>query len=286
MATTVARASRIEKSLPLNHAAKERAHVKQKAPLQLPLWADLERAIPNHLARSSLFAPIARGKRKLHDKTKLASRGDVQMFVSGKQLDEADCDVFMQSIHEARRVPLGDPVFINRAEFLRAIGRNTGKRDYQWLHESFERLSFAMLSIDTKRYAIGTTTKSRVMHLIDGFDHDPDRDAYTLRIDPRMLALYSNNEFALVDWDKRRKIEHQADMAKWLQRLIATSKDRVQRYALDDLKERMQYASPMRLFRPALMRAMLELDRLEILAAPRIELSTRKKLQAVWTRLD
>ena len=35
---------------------------------QLPLWPDLERAIPNHLARSSLFAPIAPGRRKQHDR--------------------------------------------------------------------------------------------------------------------------------------------------------------------------------------------------------------------------
>ena len=35
---------------------------------QLPLWPDLERAIPNQLARSSLFAPISRGARKTHDR--------------------------------------------------------------------------------------------------------------------------------------------------------------------------------------------------------------------------
>ena len=40
---------------------------------QLPLWPDLERAIPNHLARSSLFAPISRGARKTHDRAEIAS---------------------------------------------------------------------------------------------------------------------------------------------------------------------------------------------------------------------
>ncbi len=41
---------------------------------QLPLWPDLERAIPNHLARSSLFAPIAPGRRKQHDRAEIAKR--------------------------------------------------------------------------------------------------------------------------------------------------------------------------------------------------------------------
>lgn len=253
--------------------------------IKLPAWPDAERAIPNHVARSSLFAPVARGRRKIHDRAEIACRSDVRIFFSGKQLDEADCDVFMQAMHEARRVPLGEPVAINRAEFLRAIGRVKGTTAYDWLHGAFERLSFAMLSIETKRYTIGTTPRSKVMHLVDGFDHEPDTDSYVLRIDPRMVLLFGNREFARVDWDKRLRIEHQADMAKWLQRLVATSSDAVQRYALDELKERMQYASPMRKFKEALMAALRELERLEIIAKPKIETSTRGIEQAVWTRL-
>ena len=52
---------------------------------QLPLWPDLERAIPNHLARSSLFAPISRGARKTHDRAEIASREDVKIMFTGKQ---------------------------------------------------------------------------------------------------------------------------------------------------------------------------------------------------------
>lgn len=247
----------------------------------LPIWPDAQRAIPNHLARSSLFAPVARGRRKLHVDAELASRSDARILFSGQQLDEADCDVFMQAMHEARRVPLGEPVTINRAQFLRAIGRATGKQNYEWLHASFKRLAFAMLSIETKRYTIGTP-RSEVMHLVDGFSHDPEADTYVLRIDPRMLVLYGNREFARIDRDKRLRIEHQADMAKWLQRLVATSGDAVQRYALDELKERMQYASPMRKFKEALMAALCELERLRIIADPEIGTSTRGVEQAAW----
>jgi hypothetical protein len=91
---------------------------------QLPLWADFERAIPNHLARSSLFAPIARGKRKMLDNVELASPNGVQITYSGHQLDMGDCDVFMQALHEIRLAPLGERVRINRAAFLRGMGRS------------------------------------------------------------------------------------------------------------------------------------------------------------------
>lgn len=253
--------------------------------MQLPPWPDAMQAIPNHLARSSLFAPIARGRRKLLDAVEIPSRGDVRLRYTGHQLDEADCDVWMQLLHEARRVPLGEPVVINRAAFLRAIGRSTGKKDYRWLHESIGRLGIAALYIEAKHYTIGNTPRSSLLHLVKGFDHDPDTDTYVLEMDRRLVLLFGNREFAQIDRDKRLQIEHHVDMAKSLQRLVATSSDRIQRHSLPELKERMRYASPMRKFRDALLDALRELERLKIIAKPRIEASTRGVEQATWARL-
>src|ERR1039457_5839321 len=207
-------------------------------PVQLPLWKELARAIPNHLARSNLFAPVGRGKRKIHDHAQLASRSDVQIYFSGKQLDEADCDVWMQCLHLARLTPLGAHIVINRAEFLRAIGRNPKSgTSYEWLHESMNRLAFGMLSIKTKRYEIGiqeakdkTETnpvaiqepreskrgKDSVIHLITGFDFDEETAVYILSIDPRVRELFSHREFALLDWEKGMLIKPRADLTKYL----------------------------------------------------------------------
>jgi hypothetical protein len=254
--------------------------------VQLPRWKDLERAIPNHLARSSLFAPVQRGKRKAHRGTRLATRSDVEIYFDGDQLDEADCDVWMQCLHEARKVPLGQPIIINRSQFLRSIGRRPDGRTYLWLHESMSRLTFGMLSISTKKYSIGKNSKGSSLHLIDKFDFDHDYDQYVLSIDARMRSLFSDREFALVDWNKRMQIAHRTDLAKFLQRLVATSADQVHRHALDDLRERACYTGRMRDFKVAMTEAMAELERLEIIAGARIELSTRSKEQVVWTRLN
>ena len=264
---------------------KAKAKQQKAEVIQLPLWTEVERAIPNHLARSSLFAPIARGRRKQHRKTPLVSRSDANIFFSGDQLDEADCDVWLQLLHEARLVPLGQDVTINRAEFLRKIGRGAGKSAYVWLHTSIERLCFGMLAIETRKYAIGTTPHSRVMHLVDGFDHDPKKDTYVLRIDPRMLVMFCHAEFSLIDWEKRFLIGKRVDLAKRLQRLVATSADKVQRYSLEHLKEVCCYDSPMRKFREALIEAMDELERLHIIRNPKIETSSQGKEQAYWQRI-
>ena len=272
-------------------AAEVAAKAEQKAaetPRQmfLPGMDEFMRAMPNHIARSSLFAPVARGRRKLHDGTLLQSRGDAEIRFSGKQLDEAQADVWMQAMKEAQRQPLGTPVVINRTDFLRAIGRTKGGENYKWLHRTMQDLAFAMLVIEVTKddgkpkLSIG---KTRALHLIAGFDYDEASEEYTLTIDPRWHAMYGNREFALIDWEKRREFGRNQDMAKTLQRLVATSSNPVQRYALDWLKGKMEYGGRMRDFRDALTRACTELERLEIITAHKIENSTKGKPQlALW----
>ena len=268
--------------------AREAAEQKAQEPRQmfLPGMDEFMRAMPNHIARSSLFAPVARGRRKMHDGTILQSRGDAEIRFSGKQLDEAQADVWMQAMKEAQRQPLGTPVVINRTDFLRAIGRTKGGENYKWLHRTMQDLAFAMLVIEVTKddgkpkLSIG---KTRALHLIAGFDYDEASEEYTLTIDPRWHAMYGNREFALIDWEKRREFGRNQDMAKTLQRLVATSSNPVQRYALDWLKGKMEYGGRMRDFRDALTRACTELERLEIITAHKIEDSTKGKPQlALW----
>ena len=211
-------------------AAEVAAKAEQKAaetPRQmfLPGMDEFMRAMPNHIARSSLFAPVARGRRKLHDGTILQSRGDAEIRFSGKQLDEAQADVWMQAMKEAQRQPLGEAVTINRAEFLREIGREKSGQAYKWLHRTMQDLAFAMLVIEVMKadgkpkLSIG---KTRALHLIAGFDYDEDSEEYTLTIDPRWHTMYGNREFALIDWQKRREFGRNQDMAKTLQRLVGS----------------------------------------------------------------
>lgn len=254
--------------------------------LFLPGLDDFMRAMPNHIARSSLFAPVARGRRKLHDGTILQSRGDAEIRFSGKQLDEAQADVWMQCMKEAQSQPLGMSVVIKRRAFLQAIGRTDTGPNYKWLHRTMQDLAFGMLVIEVKKsdgkpkLLIG---KTRALHMIEGFDYDDDTEAYTLRIDPRWHGMYGNREFALIDWEKRKEFGRNQDMAKTLQRLVATSSDLVQRYALDWLKSKMDYSGRHRDFRDALARACVELERLEIITAHKIEDSARGNAQlGLW----
>ena len=273
-------------------AARQRLEQTQAStPVQmfLPGMEAFMRAMPNPVARSSLFAPIARGRRRMHAGTVLVSRADAVLEYWGEQLDEADADICLQLMYEARKAPLGQPVTINRAAFLRAIGRSTGKHDYEWFHRRMKALTAGTLITEAKKadgstkYRIGHT---KAFHILSDFDYDEEAETYTYTVDPRWAVLFGNQEYSLLDWDKRLQFKRGQDLAKSLQRLIVTSSDAVQRYSLDFLKERAQFASPMRKFKETLTAAMRELERLEIIAGGRIERGTKGKEQAVWTRIQ
>ena len=271
-------------------AARGREAAEQKAaetPRQLFLPGFDIGAFPNHLNRSSFIAPIARGRRKRHQQTEMVTRKDCVLEYTGEQLDEADGDLIMALIAFAQPYPLGTPVPLNRKELLRKIKPGSiGSTQYEWLYKSMKRLREGVLFLEARkpdgstRYSVG---KMQSFNVLKDLDYDGESETYTFILDPRWVVMFGNREYSLIDWDKRMQIGRGLDMAKTLQRLLATSANPVQRYALDGLKAQMEYASPMRKFKEALTAACKELERLEIVSAWRIEDSTKGKPQlALW----
>lgn len=241
-------------------------------------------AMPNHLNRSSFIAPIARGPRTFHRQTVMVSRSDCVLEYTGEQLDEADGEIIMALIFFAQPYSIGTPVPLNRAELLRKLKRGTGKQQYEWLHRRIKALTEGTIYIEARkpdgstRYRVGSSV---AFHILSGFNYDEAAGTYSYTLDPRWVVMFGNREYGLIDWDKRMQIGRGLDMAKTLQRLVATSSDPVQRYALDWLKGKMEYASPMRKFRDSLEAAVRELERLEIIAEGSIEDSTKGTPQLV-----
>ncbi|MDD5471905.1 plasmid replication initiator TrfA [Acidithiobacillus thiooxidans] len=244
-------------------------------------------AFPNHLNRSSLIAPIARGRRKFHRQAAMVTRKDCVLEYTGEQLDEADGDLIMALIAFAQPFSLGAPVPLNRKELLRKIKPGgIGSTQYDWLYKSMKRLREGVLFLEARkpdgstRYTVG---KMESFNVLKELKYDGDSEAYTYTLDPRWVVMFGNREYSLIDWDKRMQIGRGLDMAKTLQRLLATSANPVQRYGLDALKAQMEYSGRMRDFRESLARAVRELERLEIIAKSCIEDSAKGKLQlAMW----
>lgn len=280
--------------------AQERIEARKKerteTPRQLFLPGFDIGAFPNHLNRSSFIAPIARGRRKYHHQAEMVTRRDCVLEYTGEQLDEADGDLIMALIALAQPFPLGTPAPLNRKELLRKIKPGSiGSTQYDWLYKSMKRLREGTLFLEARkpdgstRYTVGnsaryTVSKMQSFNILKDLDYDGDSETYTYVLDPRWVQMFGNREYSLIDWDKRMQIGRGLDMAKTLQRLLATSSDQVQRYALDWLKKKMEYSGRMRDFKNALTRAAEELKRLEIIDKGRIEDSTKGKPQLTLCR--
>ncbi|MGO3743923.1 MAG: TrfA [Alcaligenes aquatilis] len=260
------------------------------APFILPGINETARAIPNYIARSAIFAPVRRGWRPLHDDTVFLEGTHILLKGSGKQLSEDHADIWMHTMYLQTTALLGEAPVINRADFLRGMGRPTGGSAYDWLHEGMKDLARFTLCIEARRkdgsvkYSYGKHPSTRVLAMLGGFDYHEASGSYTLYADPRWAQIFGNREYALVDWNKRLQLRH--DLSKSLQRLIGTSADIQQKYSLNILKQRAQYTGRMRDFRASLERSLAELEALKVIAEPRIEAAIRGHEQAVWTRLD
>jgi hypothetical protein len=242
-------------------------------------------AFPNHLNRSSFIAPVVRGQRKCHKQTVMVTRRDCVLEYTGEQLDEADGDLIMGLVAFAQPFLLGTPVRLNRKELLRKIKRGKiGSTQYEWLYRAMKRLREGTLFLEARkpdgstRYFVG---KMESFNVLKDLSYDHDSETYTFILDPRWILMFSNREYGLIEWEKRMKIGRGQDMAKTLQRLLSTSADPVQYYALDWLKPKMEYSGRMRDFFDSLTRAVRELERLEIIAQGRIQDSTKGKPQLV-----
>lgn len=272
----------------LARAEAARQH-QQPQQLFLPGLDEHLRAMPNYLSRSPIFAPTA--LKRICDGTVLYQKETAMLKGWGKQLTEDHADIWLHAIFLASKLPLGTPVIINRAQFLRALGRNTSGASYDWLHRGVIALSTFTIAIEVRakdgktKYSIGCNPTSRVIQMLGGFDYNGELEEYRLVLDPRWRQIFSNREYGFLDWEKRLRIGRGQDLAKSLQRLISTSADTIQRHSLESLMGRALYTSPVRKFRGAVSRAMEELERCEIIAGGRIEHSSKGKEQAVWTRL-
>ncbi len=277
----------------LRNEAKARVRIEEHTSsspekLFLPGLKDLRRAMPNDIARSSLFAPISRDTKKLHDQTVLVSRREATITYTGHQLDETQADIWMQLIFVAKNSSLGEAITIERAAFLRSIKRSTSGQNYAWLHRAMIAFTVATIIIEVRssgggvKYKVGHT---KAFHMLANFDYDADTGTYSFTIDPRWKVLFAGRNYSLIDWEKRMQIKKGQDMAKALQRLVATSSELTQRFELEWLQGKLQYGGRWRDFKKALHRAMRELERVEVIAGGRIEISTKGKDQVAWSKL-
>lgn len=236
----------------------------------------------NYLARTSLFAPIRKGRRVMHDKQMLHSPEGISVLYTGKQLDMADQDVYLTALRLAGGIKAGDRIVINRAAFLRMLGykHNPGARDYKWLEESFYRISTGRVIIKAKHIEAN-------LPLMGALLSDTRSGDYYFTIPRETYALWAKNLYSYIDLEKRHALERNVPLSKWLQSYAQSHAPGVHTISVDLLHQWCGYGGRLRDFRDSLNGALDELTRVGILASWSIQergKGRQKKIMVSWVR--
>ncbi|MBU2788732.1 hypothetical protein HFQ13_11070 [Acidithiobacillus sp. VAN18-1] len=195
--------------------AKQREQEEQPAQVckvvQLPLWPDQVRAVPNVCLRSALFGAIRKGRRRYLQDEVIAAVDGLEVRYRGERLDQRDLDVYESLLHLLRDQPLGKECHTTSYALLKLMGmRDTGgeRGSRAVLHRSLMRLGANMVEIETRSYSYAGS-------LVDEVHQDKKTREYAILLNPKLKAFFAPDQYTQIQWAIRRELEgHQ--LAQWL----------------------------------------------------------------------
>ena len=183
-------------------------------PLQLDLLFpdtlhDTQRVIPNDYARSSLFT--ARNKREprrtLTQEKLFHLHEGVSILFTGIELRAEDDEiVWLQILHYATRVPLGDAFEFSIKDLVSDVAWSKNGRYYDKARECISRLKAnEVMVFNEKAYG-----KSGAISLISKYSTVNDSEGkptqYQVWIDPNLVVLFAGNTFTNHSWVTYRNL--------------------------------------------------------------------------------
>lgn len=201
--------ARLGASIAIRDAEKvQEAQTQPAKVIRLPVWPDATRGVPNVALRSALFGAIRRGPRNYLQAQPVSSLNGITVMFSGPRLDQSDLDVWEQCLHLAKDQGLGCEIRFSAHNFLKGIGRCTGKKDHEWLKSAFRRLMSSMAEFEEGRYAYAGP-------LLNYWARDQETGQHVIVLNPGIVQLYGNNGWTQIEWQQRLALKGQP-LAQWL----------------------------------------------------------------------
>ena len=201
--------------------AKQRA---ERAPLpgaplpknvvQLPLWPESVRAVPNGFLRSALFGAIAKGRRRYINGEDLAAVDGVTIRYKGERLDQGDLDVWESVLHAVRLQELGSQCRVTSYALLKLMGKTDTGKNRATLHERITRLRANAVEVRQGRYCY-------IGGLIAGAAKDEETQEWVIELDAKLRPLFAADQFTQVEWAVRHALNGKP-LAQWLHGFYAS----------------------------------------------------------------
>ena len=206
-----------EKINSLGSKIKERSNQQTAKIIQLPMWPEPARGIPNSALRGALFAAIQGKNRRYMKRELLTVQKGMEIRFTGMQLDQSDLDVWEQALHLARMHPLSTRCDFTAHGFLKSLGRSTGRPMHEWLKDAFARLGSCFVEITHNG-------KTYFGSLIEGGVRDEHTGLYVLNLNPGLVKLYGAGMWTAMDWQQRQQLRRKP-LALWLHGFYASHAD-------------------------------------------------------------
>jgi len=182
--------------------------------VQLPLWPEPVRAVPNGVLRSALFGAIAKGKRRYIDGEDLAAVDGVTIRYKGERLDQGDLDVWESVLHAVRRQELSSRCRVTSYALLKLMGLTDTGKNRATLHNRIERLVANAVTIRQGRYTY-------IGGLIRFAAKDEETQEWVIELDEQLCPLFAGDQFTQVEWAVRHALNGKP-LAQWLHGFYAS----------------------------------------------------------------
>lgn len=185
--------------------------------IQLPLWPEPVRAVPNAVLRSALFGAVRRGRRRYINGEDLAAVDGLTVRYKGERLDQGDLDVWESVLHAVRQQELGSRCRVTSYSLLMLLGLTDTGKNRATLHERIERLV-------ANAVTIRQGPRSYIGGLVAWAAKDDTTREWVIELDPRIAALFEADAFTQVEWAVRHDLAgHQ--LAQWLHGFYSSHAD-------------------------------------------------------------
>jgi hypothetical protein len=195
-------------------AAKKNDESKTSNIIQLPLWPETVRAVPNGMLRSALFGAIKKGTRRYIEGEQVAAVDGVSIRYTGQRLDQGDLDVWESVLHVARVQEMGEQCRFTAYGLLKLMGKTDSGSNREVLHKRLMRLKANALEIQQGQYRYAGS-------LIDDVYRDDSTHEYVLIVNPKLSPLFVADQFTQVQWAVRNQLSGKP-LAQWLHGFYAT----------------------------------------------------------------
>jgi hypothetical protein len=182
--------------------------------VQLPLWPEPVRAVPNGFLRSALFGAIRKGRRRFVKGEHLAALDGIEINYTGERLDQGDLDVYESVLHAVRLQELGSQCRVTSYALLKLMGKTDTGKNRATLQTRIERLRANAIRMKQGRYSF-------IGGLVDEAYKDEETQEWVIVLNPKLRALYGADQFTQIEWAVRQALDGR-QLAQWLHGFYAS----------------------------------------------------------------